>query len=365
MDYLVRIYHPGDGEEIVQLLELVFDGWPQFDLDCTPLEHWRWKYEDNPLKMTAISVGISHNQVIGCSHGFYVRVKIGDKVLLCQQGTDVAVHPDYRRMGVSTKMRELRNELQVKLNTDLTYNVVSNPFQIRSALRRGRPRFPRPVLKLVRINDLDLHLKQSNSERILLKKQGYLFLKALSNIRNIFTRPPYSPSEFPIKVINRFDERINLFWDETKEHYKFIVERNQDYLNWRYCDPRGGNYVVKQVEEDGHILGYSVLRINRYRAEYPEGYIVDLLTLPDRLDVASALITDAVHHFDDLEINIVLSTVVKDHPYETLFKRQGFLDSRTEQEIMYRPKQEGSEFDDFRTAPANQLQLQYGDTDSI
>jgi len=198
-----------------------------------------------------------------------------------------------------------------------------------------------------------------------LKKQGYLFLKALSNIRNIFTRPPYSPSEFPIKVINRFDERINLFWDETKEHYKFIVERNQDYLNWRYCDPRGGNYVVKQVEEDGHILGYSVLRINRYRAEYPEGYIVDLLTLPDRLDVASALITDAVHHFDDLEINIVLSTVVKDHPYETLFKRQGFLDSRTEQEIMYRPKQEGSEFDDFRTAPANQLQLQYGDTDSI
>jgi len=32
-------------------------GWPPFDLDCTPLEHWNWKFIDNPNRMITIVVG--------------------------------------------------------------------------------------------------------------------------------------------------------------------------------------------------------------------------------------------------------------------------------------------------------------------
>jgi hypothetical protein len=33
-EYRIRSYQPGDEIEIVQLLELVFDGWPKLDLSC-------------------------------------------------------------------------------------------------------------------------------------------------------------------------------------------------------------------------------------------------------------------------------------------------------------------------------------------
>ena len=119
--------------------------------------------------------------------------------------------------------------------------------------------------------------------------------------------------EFCIEEVKCIDERIEMFWNGIKDHYSFIVNRSKEDLNWRYCDPRAGCFVVKQAEEGGRILGYSALRVNRYREDYPVGFIVDLLTLPNRLDVADALVKDAVRYFDDENINIVNYQVVKNH----------------------------------------------------
>lgn len=363
-DHIVRPYQPGDEESIVKLLELVFGGWPHFDLKCTPLEHWKWKFGDNPLKMNTIVVGISNNRIIGCMHYIYQRIKIGKKSLLSGQGMDLAVHPDFRVRGVYLKMGELKDELIAKDNVNIVYGATVNPIVIRRSNKLGWLRFPRPVLCLVRIHNFDLHLKMM-SKRARLKKYGYHLLKAVNRIRNILSRPPIVTSEFQVKEINSFDDRIELFWNRIKDHYSFIVERSKEYLNWRYCDPRGGDYLVKQVEEEGHIIGYSVLRINKYKEDYPRGYVVDLLTLPDRLDVADTLINDAVHYFDDLRVNIVYYCVVKNHLYERLFKRHEFLDSRTDLYVSYNPIQVETEIDEFKTTPSKQLHFQYGDTDAI
>ena len=55
-DFTIRFYRPGDEKEIVPLLVLGFHGWPHIDLACSPLEHWRWKYIDNPIKRNMIAV---------------------------------------------------------------------------------------------------------------------------------------------------------------------------------------------------------------------------------------------------------------------------------------------------------------------
>jgi hypothetical protein len=58
MDELhVRHYHPGDEESIVGLLETTFRRWPNFSLDCEPIDHWKWKYLDNPFKVNSTIVG--------------------------------------------------------------------------------------------------------------------------------------------------------------------------------------------------------------------------------------------------------------------------------------------------------------------
>lgn len=365
-NYSVHVYNPGDEVEIVRLLELVFDGWPHFDLECTNLDHWKWKYLERPLRMKEIALGVSNNKIIGCGHDGYLKIKIGKKIFTCSQGMDVAVHPDYRRMKVYTKITEKRKELRSENNVSLTYGATSHPIFMRRR-KTEDPRFN--VLDLIRIQDVDLHLKRNNTEDAWFaraqRKYGYLFLTTLNRIGNIFTTPAASTSKFYIEEISIFDERIESFWVEVKDKYSFIIERGREYLNWRYCDPRGGDYIIKQVEEEGHIIGYSILRINRYNDDYPTGYIVDLLTLPDRLDVADALIGDAIRLFNDTSVNLVHYWCIKNHPYERLFKRHGFVNSRTRLRISYNPINVGSEFNELKNATPKRLHFQYGDSDWI
>jgi hypothetical protein len=62
--------------------------------------------------------------------------------------------------------------------------------------------------------------------------------------------------------------------------------------------------------------------------DYHIGYIVEVFTLPDRLDVVYALVKEVVNFFDKNNVNIINYQVVRGHPYERVFNQLGFLDSR-------------------------------------
>ena len=129
-DYIVRPYRLGDEEGIVELLELVFDGWPHFDLQYTPLDHWRWKHEDNPLKTNMISLGIIGGKIISCLHTIPRMMKIGDKVFLSWERVDGAVHPDFRRMGLFNKMSELTYESMMMNGIKIQYGNTSKLLEL-------------------------------------------------------------------------------------------------------------------------------------------------------------------------------------------------------------------------------------------
>lgn len=364
-DYVVRPYTRGDEEEIVHLLQLAMDGWPHYDLKCNPLDHWKWKHQENPLKKSIISLGIYDGKIIGCAHIVPLRLKIRDRVYLWGDGVDVAVHPDFRRIGVYTKTHKQRLEIARARGINFACALTANPILIKTLRARGYHPFPHSITNLVRIQDIDKHLRTAPIGKLWLKKFGFHAVKLLNNIRNNLISSKLSRQDLHISEIRSFDDKINIFWKQVTEHYSFIMERSREYLNWRYCDLRGGDYVIKQAEEDGKILGYIVLRIKRYRKEYPVGYIVDLLTLPDHNDTADALVEDAVQYFDDQGINIIRFWAVKKHSYERVLNRHGFLDSRVKVHLTYKPLRKGVELDKLRTTPADRLHFTYGDADWI
>ena len=168
-NYFHRSYSIGDEEEIVELLKLVFDGWPHFDLSCSPLEHWRWKFEDNPLKIILITLGICDEKIVGCYHSVPLRLKIGDIVILANAGADLAVHPDFRGIGIAKKMRELRKELMIKRGVNFEMGITLNPIWIES-LSKIRNTFPYNLIEFIRIQDIDLHLQMRQRKHVWPKK---------------------------------------------------------------------------------------------------------------------------------------------------------------------------------------------------
>jgi hypothetical protein len=364
----IRPYQAGDEDAIVELLESAFGKWPNFDLDCSSFEHWNWKHKDNPLKKIHV-LAESEDRIVGCQHTYLPMIMIGNNFVSCFRGTDLAVHSEFRKKGIRGLLRDTRNRMAKDSGVKLQFSILLNPIVIKSHQKRQHLNIPYLISLFVRILDINQVIESIQPENRLLKKYGFHLLK----LRNRFQKTIYrqdmeiqESSGFKVIKIEEFDERINQFWSEIKNYYSLIIERSKDFLNWRYCDSRGGKYSVRIAEGNGEILGYIVLRIKKNQASDPDdsvGYIVDLLTLPNRLDVANKLLIDGIRYFDNNHVNLIQSFMTKNHSYEGLFRNQGFLDSRIRISVTYNWLNGESKVKGLDSP--NRMHIQYGDTDWI
>ncbi len=360
----LRFYRDRDEEQLVPLLQDGFGGWPQFDIDCTPLDHWNWKFVDNPNRGISIVMGSVDEKIVCCLHDSPRKLKFGEKIFLVSQSVDTFVHPDFRRLGLYTQMFSLSQERRIIEKKSLICSISGNPILVKSSDRKGRPVIPYPLLKMIRINDVDLHFEQINMGDSWLKKHGVKLLKSMSELKKKLARENVE-LDVNISNITKFDNRINTFWNSIKGDYVFITEKSQEFLNWRYCDKRGGNYHIEIVEDDDRILGYSILRINKINKDYPVGYIVELMSLPGRSDVSNELMKSANQFFDDEGVNVIRAYVLESHPFEKVLENNGYLNSRDDLVVRMLPLEPEVDIDIVLEARAKNIDVQIGYTDWI
>ena len=335
------------------------------DLPCSPLEHWIWKHTDNPFKKSIVMVAEKDGRIIGANHTILLKIKIGNEVDIGGQATDLAVHPNFRGVGVRTKMRVSKYPCCERAGVKFYLAVSGNPIVIKSEIRRRNPRFPHRILNLVKLEDIDLQLKKMPVKNAWIKKFGYHTVKTMNKLRYAFTDIEHPNRDIKISEVTAFDERIDEFWNKISENHRYIAERNQDYLNWRYCDPRAGGFKVKIATEGSKVLGYYVLKINRFLKDYSVGFIVDLLALPDRPEVASALVEDTVGYFEENDVNIVNALAIRGHPYEKVLKRHGFLDSGIRFSLFMRGIDKAGLLEVIESCRPSRAFYSWGDHDSL
>ena len=361
--YLLRLYQPGDETQIVQLFQRVFKGWPSFDLRCTSLDHWKWKYLDPPFE-TQIVVGVSEDRIISCYHRHFPKIKVGDRILAGAIGIDLAVHEDFRKSGVSNDMIDFLYERDGEVEHHINHFFTGHPMLIKSYEKRY-PRFPHSVVSLVRIRDIDLDLRMRSGDGAWAKKGGFHALRLMNALKTL-PKAEASPGEdLLIREVSEFDDRFDRFWARIKNDYAFILARPRAYLNWRYADHRGGDYMVKTAESEGRILGFIVLRSNAIRPDYPVGYIMDFLTLPGRPEVASALVADGLRHLDEAGVNLVNFWCCRNGPYADALSRNGFLRPRSRPHVFYKPMGDRDYLECLKTEPPGRIHFPIGDTDYI
>ena len=163
-----------------------------------------------------------------------------------------------------------------------------------------------------------------------------------------------------IRRIDHFDDRVDTFWHEASAPFQAFAVRDRDYLNWRYCDPRAGAFEVSIAEEDGRILGYIVSSLS-----YGDGYIADLLVLPDGLDVAAALIANSFQYFRNAGASEVECWCPPDHPYRPLLRDMGFTKLRRTAQITYQTYTAGPEALEPLRRSGAVVHFMLGDTDLV
>jgi hypothetical protein len=365
-DVQIRAYRPGDETQIVELLQLVFKGWPHFDLEYSAMDHWYWKFRDNPTGKNNIALGVVGDRIIACDHGFFNYMRIGDRSRLVRQGVDAAVHPDFRGKGIYSKTGKFKDELDFLYKVEMVYSFTSVKLFKDSRKKKGLPVFPWPIIRLIRVKDVDVFINsitEPSYSKKLYKKYGFKIMNSLNRFFELFSRPVTSSSSVEVSDVEKFDQDIDLFYDKVKIDYKLITDKTHEYLNWRYRDPRGGKYIVKQAKENGEIIGYIALSVNRYNPKSPIGYVMELCTLKNKVYASSILISEALKYFDSEKINVVEYMIVKGHPYEGMFKKLGYVDVKNDNSIDYDFYKDGIMVSDRLDVKPDEILFQVGDTD--
>lgn len=352
----IREYLPGDEFQIVPLIK---ESWPDFGL-FAPLDYWRWKYQNPCFRKNILVVAEDHGRIIGVDHNLIWNIKIGNGVFTSSLGSALMVHPDFRNKGVCTSMRKLLRELNEKNSVKFRIGWTLNPIMIQHIIRSEKI-FPFHVKKLLWIGDVDLHFRMRPRRRTdFIKKFGLKVVRFINRKIWSFKREHHR-QELVISEVSNFDERINEFWREVSTQYNFIIERNQDYLNWRYSNLMIGEHSIQQAEEDGKIVGYCVLSIDRKNKNYPYGQIDDLLVLSNKPYIVDSLLAEATKYFMRKGINISGALTVSGHPYLKIFKKLGFIGIKTMWHTCYVDNGIEKDIEKFAKGPASKVHICYGD----
>ena len=110
-----------------------------------------------------------------------------------------------------------------------------------------------------------------------------------------------------VEVLEGFDESFDELFKKIASRVPCLPEKDAAFLRWRYGpgSPQTPVLILGVRDREG-LLGYTVLRVTRKSLDgLHDAYILDLMALPERHDVARALLQEAVRFFRQAGVPIV------------------------------------------------------------
>jgi hypothetical protein len=127
-----------------------------------------------------------------------------------------------------------------------------------------------------------------------------------------------------VEVLEGFDESFDELFERVASSVPCIPEKDAAFLHWRY-GPGSPQFpvTVLGVKEGENLLGYAILMVSMTGQD---GNVLDLTTLPERRDVARALLWGSVCYFRRAGAQIVRYRFLKSTttPQTSDLRRLGF-----------------------------------------
>ena len=345
-------------ERMLNTLLLAFG--TRFTGTVPAIDQLTWKLEDPPGLPSVAVLGELDGQVVITETNLRRRFRIHGETQPVREGADSSTHPDYQGRGFS-RPRQAYTNAHVKPAFALTFSLFTNPIAIHTNARLDAQRLGNGI-RTFTYQQHPFRIFRGSGVMGLLRAPARsartIALTVLQRVRHRQKR--LQNVTWKVVTAERFDERVNAFFDEAARPFEFIQVRDENFLNWRYTDPRSGDSTIRIAEEQGTILGYAVLHVRQDR-----GHIMDLLTLPGRLDVVQSLVTDGLEQFRASGVESVHCWMATSHPYNDVLKGLGFVVSRDTVTLTYQPLRMDADTLAFLGDQHTPIHFMHGDSDWI
>jgi hypothetical protein len=316
--WVARSYQAGDEVGILQLRRLVFG---DRDNERDTERHWRWEFRDNPAGHGRIWLAVAADKTVGQYAVIPVRMQHCGEVIVASLSLDTMTHPDYRRQAVFTTLAGKVYEELERQSIPVTYG-----FPNRNSVEGFISK-----LDWICVRSLPVFVKPLDASRIVERFiTNRILALAARSVSKPLTRLLFKPDNASLegggetRWIDRFDDRIDVFWEQVAPKYHIAVVRDSTYLNWRYFDNPGRQYRAVIAEGDDEILAYVILRCME-QFELRGGMIVDLGVLPDRESILGVLLAEAEKFFREQQMDLVACLINGDDEYVGMLRKRGYL----------------------------------------
>lgn len=253
--FTVRRFERGDEAAILDLFARSFHA-------SRSVEHWRWKYQDDPYGAERISVAFdAAGALVAHYAGYPVRFHLAGGEALMHQIGDTMTDPSIRHIGRGptsilglTALHFYEHFCEGQVAFNYGFNVAN--------IQKFSLRF----LRSTRVEDVAYRWRDLRAHP--LRRLGRLERYA-RGIR--------------LELVSEVSPEWDALFARVAPHYGFLALRDAQYVRWRYLARPDERYVVVAMRKWGRLAGWVVLRMRENRMA-----IVDLLLDPDHSDVLEA-----------------------------------------------------------------------------
>jgi hypothetical protein len=232
---LIRAYCDGDERAILGLFNRYFPHAPR------SLEHFRWKYRNDPFGNERISLAFAGAQLVGHYAGYAVPFRLFDqdgtrgRDLITNQIGDTMTDQSVRHIG--------RGPTSVLGRTALHF--YENFCEGRVAFNYG--------FNVANIQKFSLRFLRSDR----VESVTYRVSAPLPAI----TRSERWMRGYSFEIVREAGAELDELFKRVSSAYRFCVTRNSEYLRWRYLQCPDVDYVVVAIRKWRRLVGWIAYRI--------------------------------------------------------------------------------------------------------
>jgi hypothetical protein len=231
---------------------------------------WRWMFVSSAARLGVkprFWVHRDNGRIVGQTGSIPVRVKLGAEEVNTGWLVDTMVQQEYRSQAVGSRLMVDAHEDQ-PFSLSLGQTAEMREIQFRLGWKQVSP-----------LQIAQLLVRPGNVLKgkvpMAAAWAADVGLRASHALRERISEPP----PFTTRTIDRFDERHDALWARVSRGVPCAVVRDASYLNWKYVDQPGQNFVRLEFSDGRDVRGLAVWMFmepdGNYR--YRRAFLVDLV----------------------------------------------------------------------------------------
>lgn len=302
----IRDFHVEDMASLSQLRRICLSG----SRECL---WFKWIYQNGPHGPSISQLAVTGDQIIGQCALLPLRYKLMDTYVSGSIAFDAMTHPDHRQQGVFSDLA--RSAYRLSAEKGIRFSC-GNP-------GNGAVKNHIENLQWIEVCKPPLLMKVVRWDAILRKhiKLPIVLGRLVNKLAFIFEKSYHVSQQIRFEYIEKFDDSIDDFWEKASGINKILIEKNKEYLNWRYCENPLKKYHVVLAKKNDEIVGFTVIDLQQIPSM--RAFIIDILTLPD-VEIGQALIREAISFSRKNNADTLLCTMLENTQYYDILRKMGF-----------------------------------------